>query len=222
MLPKNKTQWVLPFVSLVSLFVVGIFLNSKNNVEAAAPNCINWPSGKSIQTPFDYKANNNTGYVDLVYDFYGEGLHTTCNRSTAVNDYHAIDYKLNNGDNVLPYSPGKVVAANWTSGGFAGFGRTVVIDHGGGYTSLYAHLSQINVTVGQNVGIDTVIGKVGTSRYNADNQTVPHLHAAIYYNGKFSGGAVYGGVGVEPKNIKYFRSGGGIYSNFYKNQRISY
>lgn len=190
--------------------------------QAAFSGCANWPTSKFIQTPFDNHANNNSGLVNLVYHFYGEGLHTTCTRPTHSNDYHAIDFKLNSGDNILPWSTGKVISAGWATGGFAGYGRTVIIDHGNGYWSLYAHLSQINVSVGQTVGISTVVGKVGTSQFGKDNQTVPHLHTAIYLNAKLSNNAAYGGVGVEPKNIKFFRGSGGTYQYFFKGQQISY
>ncbi|MBW4493483.1 MAG: M23 family metallopeptidase [Oscillatoria princeps RMCB-10] len=190
--------------------------------QAAAYGCVDWPTSKFIQTPFDNHANNNSGLVKLDYNFYGEGLHTTCNRTAASNDRHAIDLNLNYGDNILPWSTGKVISAGWATGGFAGYGRTVIIDHGDGYWSLYAHLSQINVSVGQTVGISTVVGKVGTSRFGKDGQTVKHLHTAIYRNAKLSNNAAYGGVGVEPKNIKFFRGSGGTYSYFFKSQTISY
>ena len=52
---------------------------------------------------------------------------------------------------------GKVVYADW----FSGYGKVVILDHGDGYLSLYAHLSEINVKVGIEVRENQVIGAVG-------------------------------------------------------------
>ena len=49
----------------------------------------------------------------------------------------------------------------------------VIIDHGNGWQSLYAHLSQINVSCGQNVGQGDMIGLVGMT---GGTSTGPHLH----------------------------------------------
>ncbi len=59
-----------------------------------------------------------------------------------------------------------------------GYGRMVVIDHGYGYTSLYAHMDEINVRRGQRVQRGEVIGKVG----NTGTSTAPHLHYEIHRN----------------------------------------
>ncbi len=61
-----------------------------------------------------------------------------------------------------------------------GYGRYVVIDHGYGYETLYAHMSKINVTKGQKVKRGEVIGFVG----NTGRSTAPHLHYEVIKNGK--------------------------------------
>ncbi|MEY2470354.1 MAG: hypothetical protein QOF21_3052 [Actinomycetota bacterium] len=59
-----------------------------------------------------------------------------------------------------------------TVGQNAGYGNMVTIDHGGGWKTLYAHLSAIDVTTGQNVATTTVVGRVGrTGRSDGS-----HLH----------------------------------------------
>jgi septal ring factor EnvC (AmiA/AmiB activator) len=58
---------------------------------------------------------------------------------------------------VRAVAPGTVRFADW----FRGYGNLVIIDHGGGWFTLYAHLANINVSVGQQVGKNKVIGSVG-------------------------------------------------------------
>lgn len=60
------------------------------------------------------------------------------------------------------------------------FGNYVIIDHGNGYQTLYAHMSKITATKGQMVTQNTKIGLVGSTGYS----TGPHLHFTVYKNGK--------------------------------------
>lgn len=79
-----------------------------------------------------------------------------------------IDLAASTGDNVRAAGDGTVIlASTW-----GGYGRTVVIDHGGGLSTLYAHQSSIKVSVGQDVGAGDVVGSVGCSGYC----TGAHLH----------------------------------------------
>lgn len=61
-----------------------------------------------------------------------------------------------------------------------GYGNLVVIDHGGGWVTYYAHLSKINVTVNSKVSAGQIIGFMGTT----GNSTGYHLHFEIRKNGK--------------------------------------
>jgi murein DD-endopeptidase MepM/ murein hydrolase activator NlpD len=60
----------------------------------------------------------------------------------------------------------------------AGYGNTIVVDHGYGYETLYGHLSRLNVKVGQSVNRGDVIGFVGSSGAS----TAPHLHYEVMKN----------------------------------------
>ncbi|MBR5296195.1 MAG: peptidoglycan DD-metalloendopeptidase family protein [Clostridia bacterium] len=82
---------------------------------------------------------------------------------------------VNNGKvPALAIASGKVTASgsnyHWS------WGNLVVIDHGGGYVSYYAHLDSISVSVGQQVSQGQQIGKIGST----GNSTGPHLHIVIY------------------------------------------
>ena len=59
--------------------------------------------------------------------------------------------------------------------GSTGYGYYVIVDHGGGYKTLYGHLSAIYVTPGQAVAQGTPVGAVGST----GNSTGPHLHFEI-------------------------------------------
>ena len=59
------------------------------------------------------------------------------------------------------------------------WGNYVIINHGGGYTSLYAHLKSRNVSKGKQVKQGDVIGYSGNTGYS----TAPHLHFELNKNG---------------------------------------
>ena len=55
-----------------------------------------------------------------------------------------------------------------------------MIDHGGGYTTMYAHCTSLSVKVGQKVKRGQVVAQVGST----GNSTGPHLHYEILYKGR--------------------------------------
>jgi murein DD-endopeptidase MepM/ murein hydrolase activator NlpD len=98
--------------------------------------------------------------------------------SRGVSRYHAgIDYRATTGTAVKAGQSGKVIE---TTGGWAGgFGISVLVDHGGGMTSRYAHLSRVAVSAGDSVGQGDVVGYSGNTGYS----TGPHLHFEVRKGG---------------------------------------
>ncbi|MCL4417905.1 MAG: M23 family metallopeptidase [Actinobacteria bacterium] len=86
-----------------------------------------------------------------------------------------IDLVAPNGALVKAADGGQIIKAGYDGG----YGYSVVIYHGGGFATWYAHLSRILVVVGQNVSRGEVIGLVGAT----GRATGPHLHFEVRING---------------------------------------
>lgn len=90
--------------------------------------------------------------------------------------HEGMDFSAPIGTDIFATGNGTVVVAGWRQG----FGNTVEINHGFGYRTLYAHMHQIKVRVGQKVNRGEVIGTVG----NTGKSTGPHLHYEVHYRGR--------------------------------------
>lgn len=91
--------------------------------------------------------------------------------------FHAgMDFSANIGTPVYATGNGTVKKAGWQSG----YGKLIIIDHGFGYETWYAHLNDYDVRVGQKVVRGEVIGEVG----NTGKSTGPHLHYEVHVKGK--------------------------------------
>ncbi len=92
--------------------------------------------------------------------------------------HRAIDYAARLGTPIVAIDHGAVAHAHYGWNG--GYGNMVVIDHGNGFTSLYAHLSAISVKVGDRVRQGQLIGTMGST----GKSTGSHLHLEIRLNGE--------------------------------------
>ena len=110
-------------------------------------------------------------------------------------NHNGIDYPLPEGTPISVIQPGTVADAGFRNNGY---GNQVKVNHPGGVSSFYAHLSSINVASGQKIDPGTVIGKIGST----GRSTGPHLHFEVDVSGKASN--------PEPYEDKLFRFGGNV------------
>jgi len=107
---------------------------------------------------------------------YGTFIWPSNNHSISGYDFsdvhRGIDIAGNTGEAVYATDAGVIVYAGWNN---YGYGNMVMIDHGNGFQSLYAHLSAFNVGCGQSVGQGDVIGAIGST----GNSSGSHLHFEI-------------------------------------------
>jgi murein DD-endopeptidase MepM/ murein hydrolase activator NlpD len=108
-----------------------------------------WPAPNHFLSGFDWAPNANHSGIDVDGDL---------------------------GQPVYAVDNGVVVYAGWNNWGY---GNVVVINHGNGWQTLYAHLSAFNVGCGQSVYQTNVIGAIGST----GNSSGPHLHFEMMYNG---------------------------------------
>ena len=90
--------------------------------------------------------------------------------------HKGVDYAARSGTPIMAAGDARVVSAGWQGG----YGNTVVLDHGKGHTTLYAHMSRTaRIKRGQSVSQGEVIGYVGSTGLS----TGPHLHYEFRING---------------------------------------
>ena len=87
-----------------------------------------------------------------------------------------IDIGAPMGADIFSSESGTVIYAGW----LGAYGNAVVVDHGGGISTLYGHMSRISVREGQSVGFQDKVGDVGSTGWS----TGPHLHFEVRKNGE--------------------------------------
>ena len=90
--------------------------------------------------------------------------------------HHGCDFSVSIGTPVYAPADGVIKRAYY----LGGFGNHIKVDHSGGYSTIFAHLSKINVKSGQEVSRGEIIGLTG----NSGRSTAPHLHYEVIENGK--------------------------------------
>jgi murein DD-endopeptidase MepM/ murein hydrolase activator NlpD len=124
-------------------------------IESGGPGVFSWPVTGTITSPFGWRSNPFGGGPEF---------------------HQGLDIAAPTGTTVTAAAGGTVIMAQW----YGGYGNYILIDHGGGYSSGYGHLSAIYVSVGQAVARGQAIGAVGST----GQSTGPHLHFEIRIAGK--------------------------------------
>jgi murein DD-endopeptidase MepM/ murein hydrolase activator NlpD len=112
------------------------------------------------------------GYREIS-DSYGWRIHPITKKKSL---HTGTDIPAPTGTKVLAAGTGVVILAGW----YGAYGNAVIIDHGGGYTSLYGHNSRLGVSVGDSVKAGETIAYVGSTGWS----TGPHLHFEVRVNGE--------------------------------------
>ena len=115
-------------------------------------------------------ANKNLKYTASGYGMRIDPIYKTAKF------HNGMDFSANIGTPVYATGDGVIKKAGWQSG----YGKIIVVNHGFGYETWYAHLNKYNVRVGQKVVRGEVIGEVG----NTGKSTGPHLHYEVHVKGK--------------------------------------
>ncbi|MGI6765679.1 MAG: murein hydrolase activator EnvC family protein [Lentihominibacter sp.] len=114
--------------------------------------------------PVPASSRITSGYGYRMCPFHGKEFHP------------AIDIGAPSGSAVLAASSGRVISSSYRRS----FGNCIILDHGGGVTTWYCHLSSRGVGVGAYVAKGQQIAKVGSTGHS----TGPHLDFRVYINGK--------------------------------------
>ncbi|MEO6835208.1 MAG: peptidoglycan DD-metalloendopeptidase family protein [Candidatus Tumulicola sp.] len=119
------------------------------------PGSFSWPVTGTITSPFGWRSNPFGGSPEF---------------------HQGLDIAAPSGTTVTAAAGGTVIMAQW----YGGYGNYILIDHGGGYSTGYGHLSAIYVSNGQSVKRGQAIGAVGSTGAS----TGPHLHFEVRIDGK--------------------------------------
>ena len=106
--------------------------------------------------------------------------------------HSGMDFTARVGTPIYATGNGRVQQAGWDSG----YGNCVLINHGFGYQTKYAHMSKLKAHAGQTVKRGEVIGYVGST----GKSTAPHLHYEVHVNGHPVNPALYYFLDLSPRD----------------------
>jgi murein DD-endopeptidase MepM/ murein hydrolase activator NlpD len=158
-------------------------------MESFSMNPVTFRIGASISIPWHSRSRinsiNKRGNLPKIRNSGSLKFASPLDRTTVVtspygprwkNMHEGVDLDADRGNNIVAVEDGVVVKA----GKGNGYGKMVKIQHGDGYTTLYAHMSRLKVRTGERVKKGEVIGKAG----NTGTSSGVHLHFEILKNGQ--------------------------------------
>jgi murein DD-endopeptidase MepM/ murein hydrolase activator NlpD len=132
--------------------------------EAAGASLPDIDVGDFVLTTWPVSGAITSGFGSRVHPIFG-----------SVRFHAGVDIDGDTGDPIGAALSGVVIAA----GARSGYGNTVIVTHGGGFTTLYGHMSSIAVAVNQEVASGQLLGAVGSTGWS----TGPHLHFEVRVDG---------------------------------------
>jgi murein DD-endopeptidase MepM/ murein hydrolase activator NlpD len=183
------TSTVAPLVSNVIGGSSSSSSNSSNSSQKPKPKPQNQSTASSAGTSTGKLINPAPGYPTS--SEYGMRKHPI---TGAYKMHHGIDISMPDGKPVKASDGGRVVYAGWIQG----YGKTVIVCHSNGLATLYAHLQDFRVKVGEGVSQ----GQVVATSDSSGNVTGPHLHFEII-EGMNPDNPLVSGQAVNPR--KYIR-----------------
>jgi murein DD-endopeptidase MepM/ murein hydrolase activator NlpD len=165
------------------LYETALYNNLEETAMLAVGDIVLIPDGVSGQSDEHYHGTNNsdTGSSPTSSDpsTQGSGYFIRAWGGVRTQGFHgpwrAVDYGMPVGSPVGASAAGTVIAAKSPTAWNGGYGGLIVLQHNNGAQTLYAHLSQLQVSVGQTVQQSEVVGLSG----NTGRSTGPHLHFEI-------------------------------------------
>lgn len=181
------TTDIIPETGMVERSQLGLEINSpqQREVRDITPTLEQTPiepltlptTPQPIQTPSppEAPASENIPSIQAprISSGFGVRRHPLSGR---LRNHNGIDLPFPSGTPIMAPANGQVLFAGWKNG----FGNVIQIDHGNGYTTLFAHNSINLVRAGDNVTVSTTIARVGSTGW----ATGPHIHLEIRFNGE--------------------------------------
>lgn len=159
--------------------IVNLINAEAARASAVADNTVYFTGSGSLGWPVPSKSAStsslSSGYVNRTNPVTGK-----------YESHKGYDIPAPYGSAIVAAEAGKIIHSGWMNG----YGNTIVIDHGGGLTTLYAHNSSLTVSVGDVVSRGQTVAKCGSTGMSTGN----HLHFSVLQNGAYQNPQSYLGV----------------------------